>query len=67
MAVITLRLPPLDHGAVMAAADATVMTTKSADNASTDASPPPTVADERRGANVAHRADHPRAPRSSGR
>jgi hypothetical protein len=25
------------------------------------------VADERRGANVAHRADHPRAPRSSGR
>jgi hypothetical protein len=48
MGVITLRLPPLQHGAVMAAIDATVMTTKSAQNASTDASPPPTVADDGR-------------------
>jgi hypothetical protein len=47
LGVITLRLPPLQHGAVMAAIDATVMTTtKSAECASADASSPPGVVAE---------------------
>jgi hypothetical protein len=56
MGVITLRLPPLHHGAVMAAIDATVMTTKSAQNASTDASSSHTVADDGRASLAQQRA-----------
>jgi hypothetical protein len=47
MGVITVRLSPLEHGSVMAAIDATVMTTtKRAENASADASSPPSVVAE---------------------
>ena len=49
MGVITLRLPPVEQGAVMVAVDAAVMaTTESAECASADASPPRDVTEDGR-------------------